>query len=38
MPQDMAQKTIKHMVGRIHMTNCLYFIEDELVARGTGHN
>jgi len=38
MPQDMAQKTMKHLVRRIHATNWLYFTEDKINARGTGHN
>jgi len=37
-PQDIEQKTIEHLVGRIHVTNYLYFMEDELDAEGTGHN
>jgi hypothetical protein len=34
----MAQKTIEHVVGTIYVTNYLYCTEDELNARGTGHN
>jgi len=37
-PQDIEQKTMEHMVGRIHATNYLYFTADELDAEGTGHN
>jgi len=33
-PQDMTQQTMKHLVGRIQVTN--YFTKDELDARG--HN
>jgi hypothetical protein len=36
-PQDMAQKTMDHLIGKIHMINYLYFIEDELDTRGTIH-
>jgi hypothetical protein len=38
MPQNMAQKTMEHLVGRIHATNYIYFVQEELDARGTGHN
>lgn len=38
MLQDMAQSTIEHLIGRIHVTNYLYLIEDELDAGGTSHN
>jgi len=38
MPQDIAQKTMKHLVERIHATNYLYFTEDELDTAGMGHN
>ena len=37
-PQDIEQKTMKHLVGRIHAANYLYFTKDELDAEGTGHN
>ena len=37
-PQDIEQKTMEHLVGRIHASNYLYFTEDELDAEGTGHN
>ncbi|XP_034906448.2 uncharacterized protein [Populus alba] len=37
-PQDIEQKTMEHLVGRIHAANYLYFTEDELDAEGTGHN
>ncbi|XP_034932830.1 uncharacterized protein [Populus alba] len=37
-PQDIEQKTMEHLVGRIHAANYLYFTEDELNAEGTGHN
>nr|XP_034898411.1 uncharacterized protein LOC118036721 [Populus alba] len=37
-PQDIEQKTMEHLVGRIHATNYLYFTTDELDAEGTGHN
>jgi hypothetical protein len=37
-PQDIEQKTMEHLVGRIHATNYLYFTADELDAEGTGHN
>jgi hypothetical protein len=36
-PQDIKQKIIKHLLGRIHTTNYLYFTEDELDVGGTGH-
>lgn len=29
---------MNHLVGRIHATNYLYFIENELNAGGTGHD
>jgi len=29
---------MKHLVGRIHAANYFYFTEDELDAKGTGHN
>jgi hypothetical protein len=29
---------MEHLVGRIHATNYLYFIVDELDVEGTGHN
>jgi hypothetical protein len=37
-PQDIMYKTMEDVVGRIHATNYLYFIKDELDVRGTGHN
>ena len=37
-PQDIEQKTMEHLVGRIHAANYLYFTEDELDAQGTRHN
>jgi hypothetical protein len=37
-PQDIEQKTMEHLVGRIHASNYLYFTADELDAEGTGHN
>ncbi|XP_061983063.1 uncharacterized protein LOC133702756 [Populus nigra] len=37
-PQDIEQKTMEHLVGRIHATNYLYFTADELDVEGTGHN
>jgi archaellum biogenesis ATPase FlaH len=37
-PQDIEQKTMEHLVARIHAANYLYFTEDELDAKGTGHN
>jgi len=37
-PQDIEQKTMKHLVGRIHTTNYMYFTADELYTKGTGHN
>jgi len=36
--QDIEQKTIEHLVGRIHASNYLYFMADELDAEGTGYN
>ncbi|XP_073260913.1 uncharacterized protein [Populus alba] len=36
-PQDIEQKTMEHLVGRIHASNYLYFTADELSAEGTGH-
>jgi len=38
MSQDIAYRTMKHLVGRIYVTNYLYFTKDELNAIGTGHN
>lgn len=38
MPQDIEQKTMTHLVERIHATNYLYFTEDELDVEGTRHN
>jgi len=38
MPQDMAQMTMDHLVGRIHAINYLYFTEVELNARGLSYN
>jgi len=37
-PQDMAQRTMEHLVRRIHAINYLYFTKKELNARGMGHN
>lgn len=37
-PQDIMYKTMEDVVGRIHATNYLYFIKDELDVRGIGHN
>jgi hypothetical protein len=37
-PQDIEHKIIKHLVGRIHATNFLYFTKDKLNSEGTGHN
>jgi len=37
-PQDIEHKTMEHLVGRIHATNYLYFIADELDVEGTGHS
>jgi len=37
-PQDIKQKTMEHLVRRIHAANYLYFTEDELDVEGTGHN
>jgi len=37
-PQDIEQKTMEHLVGRIHATNYLYFTADELDVEGIGHN
>ena len=37
-PQDMAQSTMKHLIGRVHVTNYICLTKDELDARGTGHN
>ena len=37
-PQNVEQKTIENLVGRIHDANYLYFMEDELDAEETGHN
>jgi hypothetical protein len=37
-PQDIEQKTMEYLVGRIHATNYLYFTADELDIEGTGHN
>ena len=37
-PQDIEQKTMEHLVGRIHAANYLYFTEDELHAKGIEHN
>jgi hypothetical protein len=34
----MAQRTIKHLVERIHMINYLYFTIDKLDVGGTSHN
>ena len=37
-PQDIEQKTMEYLVGRIRTANYLYFTEDELDAEGMGHN
>jgi hypothetical protein len=37
-PQDMVQKTMKHLVGRIHVENYLYITKDELIVGGMSHN
>jgi len=37
-PQDINQKAMEHLVGRIQASNYVYFIEDELGPDGTGHN
>jgi hypothetical protein len=37
MPQ-IELKTMKYLVGRIHVTNYLYFTKEELDAKGTRHN
>jgi hypothetical protein len=37
-PQNMAYRTIEHLVERIHATNYMYFTEDKLDVGGTGHN
>jgi len=37
-PQNIAQKTMKHFIKRIYVTNYLYFTKHELDARGTSHN
>jgi len=38
MPQNMAQRTMKHLVRRIHVTNYLYFTKDKLNVGGMNHN
>jgi hypothetical protein len=37
-PQDIEQKIMEHLVGRIHASSYLYFTKDKLDAEGTGHN
>jgi hypothetical protein len=37
-PQDMVQKTMKHLVRRIHVENYLYITKDELIVGGMSHN
>jgi len=37
-PQDIEQMAMEHLVGRIHAANYLYFTEDEMDVKGTGHN
>jgi hypothetical protein len=37
-PQNIEQKTMEHLVRRIHATDYLYFTADELGAEGTRHN
>jgi len=37
-PQDMLQKSMEHLVRRIHLINYLYFIEYEYDVGETGHN
>jgi len=37
-PQDIEHKTMEHLVRRIHATNYLYFMADELDVEGTRHN
>jgi len=37
-PQDIEQKTMEHLMRRIHATYYLYFTIDELDTEGTGHN
>jgi hypothetical protein len=36
--QDIEQMAMEHLVGRIHAANYLYFTEDEMDVKGTGHN
>jgi hypothetical protein len=36
--KGIEQKTMKHLMGRIHATNYMYFTADELDAEGTKHN
>jgi len=38
MPQDINEKTMKHLESRIQASNYLYFTEDELSPEGTKHN
>lgn len=38
MPQEISQRTIKHLVERIHTINYLYFTKDKLDVGGIGHN
>jgi len=37
-PQNIEQKTMEHLVRRIHVINYFYFTTDKLGAEGTGHN
>jgi hypothetical protein len=37
-PQDITQDSIEHLVGKIQATNYIYFTDDELNHKGTGHN
>jgi hypothetical protein len=37
-PQNIEQKTMEHLVGRIHAIDYLYFTTDKLGAEGTRHN
>jgi hypothetical protein len=38
MPQDINQKTMEHLVGKIQASNYMYFTKDELDLDGTQHN
>jgi len=37
-PQDITQDSIEHFVGRIQVSNYIYFTDDKLNHEGTGHN